>query len=58
MGPIGNTGATGPQGIPGPPGITDIPTQNVCVDKSDKMYWGSCEELNVKGTDYQIFAKN
>jgi hypothetical protein len=55
MGPIGNTGPQGPQGVPG---STDIPSQNVCVDKSEKMYWGSCESINVKGTDYQIFAKN
>jgi hypothetical protein len=55
MGPIGNTGPQGPQGVPG---STDIPTQNVCVDKSDKMYWGSCESIKIKGTDYQIFAKN
>jgi hypothetical protein len=58
QGPKGDTGATGPQGPPGTPGITDIPTQIICVDKTAKMHWGSCESVNVKGTDYQIFAKN
>jgi hypothetical protein len=55
IGPMGPIGNTGPQGVPG---STDIPTQNVCVDKSEKMYWGSCESIKIKGTDYQIFAKN
>jgi hypothetical protein len=58
IGPMGPIGNTGPQGPPGVPGSSEIPAQNVCIDKSGKMYWGSCESVNVKGTDYQIFAKN
>jgi hypothetical protein len=52
MGPVG---ATGPAG---PPGSTSIPVQKICVDKKSNVYWGSCEEVDVKGTDYQIFARN
>jgi hypothetical protein len=52
MGPIG------PQGPVGPSGTADIPVQKICVDKKSTVYWGSCEEVGVKGTDYLIFAKN
>ena len=60
MGPVGNTGPQGPQGPAGPPGGVDLPIQKVCVDKSNKsrLHWGTCEELGLKGTDYEIFAKN
>jgi hypothetical protein len=55
MGPVGPTGAQGPVG---PSGSTTIPVQNICVDKKATIYWGSCAEVDIKGTDYQIFAKN
>lgn len=55
VGPIGPMGPVGPQG---PAGSSDIPVQRICVDKKSTVYWGSCEEVDVKGTDYQIFAKN
>ncbi len=58
QGPKGDTGATGPQGAPGLLGLADIPAQTICVDKSGGMHWGACEVLNVKGTNFQIFAKN
>jgi hypothetical protein len=56
-GAVGPTGPTGPQG---PPGGGEIPVQKVCVDKTDKsrIHWGTCEELNLKGTNYEIYAKN
>jgi hypothetical protein len=55
MGPIGPQGATG---ATGPAGTVNLPAQNICVDKKSTVYWGSCAEVDVKGTDYQIFAKN
>jgi hypothetical protein len=58
QGPKGDTGATGPQGAPGLLGLADIPAQNICVDKSGGMHWGTCEALNLKGANFQIFAKN
>ena len=57
-GPVGPMGPVGPQGPQGPAGSSEIPVQKVCVDKKFNLYWGSCEEIGVKGTDYQIFAKN
>jgi hypothetical protein len=61
MGPIGSTGPqglqgpAGPQGPQGPPGSVDLPLQKICVDKKFTLYWGSCEETGIKGTDYQIY---
>jgi hypothetical protein len=51
MGPIG------PQGPVGPAGSTNLPVQSICVDKKFTIYWGSCDAVGVKGTDYLIYTK-
>jgi hypothetical protein len=58
MGPTGPQGATGATGATGPAGSTNLPVQSICVDKKSTVYWGSCAEVDVKGTDYQIYARN
>ena len=58
VGPMGPVGPQGPQGPQGPAGSSEIPIQKICVDKKFTVFWGSCEEAGIKGTEYSIFAKN
>ena len=59
MGPVGPVGPVGPQGVPGTPANLDpYQDQKVCVEdnRKPKIYWGACEEIDVKGTTRVILV--
>ena len=60
-GPKGDTGAQGPQGEPGTvEGFIEVP---VCIDTSNNgqnkaaMFYGTCEKLEMKGTDITMLQR-
>jgi hypothetical protein len=61
-GATGSTGSTGPQGPEGPQGptgsIDGLTQQLICVsNKTQVVYWGSCESNKQDGTEFTTFIK-